>query len=77
MGGSRFATAGPETFAMVGWSEGLRDTQITIRHARPDDRNGRRATVPLVAGRWSMVDGRSDQIAFDGLRGAGGNGSRL
>jgi hypothetical protein len=24
-----------------------------------------------------MVDGRSDQIAFDGLRGAGGNGSML
>jgi hypothetical protein len=25
----------------------------------------------------SMVDGRSDQTAFDGLRGVGGNGSRL
>ena len=71
------AHRGPRDVSEGVWSEGLRDTQITIRHARPDDRNGRRATVPLVTGRWSMVDGSSDQIAFDGLRGAGGNGSRL
>jgi hypothetical protein len=59
---------------MVDGRRGLRDTWIAIRHTRPDDRNGRRATVSLVAGRWSMVDGRSDQIAFDGLRRAGRNG---
>ena len=69
----------PRSQRRCGWSMvgGLADTQITIRHARPDDRMVGGRPLPLVVGRWSMVDGSSDQIAFDGLRGAGGNGSRL
>jgi hypothetical protein len=74
MVGSRLRTAVPETLRDGRRSKGLRDTWIAIRQTRPDDRKGRRATVSLVAGRWSRsmaVAIRSRSMGSDAREGMG------